>query len=133
MEAMVEDLKKTCVHCVLAVAWADDDLNKVERDFLVGLIERTGLSSDARQELMGWLDSPPPDPDWSMLSAHPTLGEDILRQALILACMDMTVTAKEMSFLHRLREHIGMDELVFYRVQRDVEEIIAKQLQGTKG
>ena len=45
---MVEDLKKTCVQCVLAVAWSDDDLNKVERDFLVGLIERAGFSGDAR-------------------------------------------------------------------------------------
>ncbi len=130
---MVEDLKKTCVQCVLAVAWSDDDLNKVERDFLVGLIERAGFSGDARAELMGWLDTPPPEPNWSLLAENPELGEDILRQALILACMDMTVTAREMSFLHKLREHIGMDELVFYRVQRDVEEIIAKQLQGSQG
>ncbi|MEC9400374.1 MAG: hypothetical protein VYE40_03410 [Myxococcota bacterium] len=130
---MVEDLKKTCVQCVLAVAWADNEMNKVERDFLVGLIERAGFGSAAREELMAWLDEPPPEPNWSHLSENPELGEDILRQALILACMDMTVTAKEMSFLHRLREHIGMDELVFYRVQRDVEEIIAKQLQGSQG
>ena len=45
---MVEDLKKTCVQCVLAVAWADNEMNKVERDFLVGLIERAGFGSAAR-------------------------------------------------------------------------------------
>ncbi|CAN0544336.1 unnamed protein product, partial [Laminaria digitata] len=48
---------------VLAVAWADDDLHKVERDFLVGLIERTGLGSQAREELSGWLEVAPPEPN----------------------------------------------------------------------
>lgn len=127
---MGEDIKKACVHYVIALAWSDGSMDPVERDFLQGLIERAALSSADRAQLEGWLDTAPPEPHWETLTKREDLAEDVLRQAMILACMDMSVTAKEMAFLHRLREKIGMEEMAFYRIQQEVERVIAAQIKG---
>lgn len=127
---MTTDDRFTCVHCLLSLAWVDGAMQEAERDFmqiLTDLLRASELSAEQRAALDLWFTQAPPEPDWAFFEAHPEVGEEILKQATILTCMDMTVTAKELSFLHKLRERIGLDELLFYRIQREAEEVIARQ------
>lgn len=118
---MTLDQKYICLQAIFTLAWVDEFHND-EHDYLNALIERMKFEGDRLDEVRSWFDQAPPQPDWDVIRQDPTLGELILHQAIYLSMLDMTVTAKELSFLQKLREHLGLEEMVFYRLQAQVEQ-----------
>jgi uncharacterized tellurite resistance protein B-like protein len=57
-EARLQLMKFVC-----SFAWADLEVNEAERAYVTNLIEKLELSSDERQLVQGWLNSPPADVD----------------------------------------------------------------------
>ena len=118
---MTSDQKFICLQAIFTLAWVDDFHDK-EVAYLKALVERMALEPARQLVAMGWFEQAPEAPDWEAIRRDPTMGEQILHQAIYLSMLDMTVTAKELSFLQRLRQHLGLEEMVFYRVQSQVEQ-----------
>lgn len=45
---------------VCSFAWADLEVKAQERDLVARMIRRLGLDEDEEQQVLGWLESPPP-------------------------------------------------------------------------
>jgi len=117
------------LHFILALAWVDGSFHADEREFLEGLIEHAPLDADARQLATSWLDNRPHDPNWAMLQHEPDLGHALVREALLLAMMDMNVTQAEMDFLDRLRQQVEMDQRTYYAIQQEVERELVQRMK----
>ena len=129
---MSPEQKLLFIQCVLAMAWIDGDFHDAERDYLSKLLAAVELDDQTQPQVQRWLDEAPPDPDWAVVQAQPELGELILRQALELSMLDMSVTAREMSFLQTLRAKLGLEEMAFYKLQHEVEQQLAKRLNSAR-
>ena len=77
-----------------------------------------------------WLQRAPPEPNWNLLKTQPEIARDVLKQAMLLSMLDMSVSIEEMQLLERLKEHIGMSQQDFWQIQAEVEKIIAAQVKG---
>lgn len=125
---MQQQFKKSCVQYIFGLAWSDQHLDPVERDFLAALIDRSELEKDDYLEVITWLDNPPPEPNWALLEHKPDIARDVLKQAMLLSMLDMSVSLEETAFLEALRDRIGMSQQEFWQVQAEVEKVIASQL-----
>lgn len=123
-----QEFKKICIQYIIAMAWVDGKFYEVERDFLVSLIQRAQFEPATRAEVDRWLTQAPPEPNWETIKSQPAIAKDVLRQAMLLAMLDMTVTANEMALLQKLRTQLEMSEQDFWALQSEVEQIIAAQL-----
>lgn len=127
---MQHEFKKTCIQYIFGLAWSDGHFDPVEREFLSTLVDRADLPHDEYMEVITWLESAPPEPNWGLLRQQPQIAQDVLRQAMLLAMLDMSVSVEESAFLEKLKDHIGMTQADFWRIQADVEKIIAAQVKG---
>lgn len=118
---MTSDQKFICLQAIFTLAWVDD-FHDEEAAYLRALVDRMKLEPPRHLVAMGWFKQAPNEPNWESICLDPTLGEQILHQAIYLSMLDMTVTARELSFLQRLREKLGLEEMVFYRIQAQVEQ-----------
>ncbi len=126
---MQQEFKKTCIQYIFGLAWSDGHFDPVEREFLATLVDRADLSHDDYMEVITWLEQAPPDPNWALLRHQPEIATDVLKQAMLLAMLDMSVSVEESAFLDKLRNHIGMSQQDFWAIQAEVEKIIAAQMQ----
>lgn len=127
---MKHEFKKTCVQYIFGLAWSDGHFDPVEREFLSTMVDRADLPQEQYMEVIQWLEEPPPEPNWAILTQQPKIAQDVLRQAMLLAMLDMSVSVEESAFLERLKEQIGMTQAEFWAIQADVEKIIAAQIKG---
>ena len=113
---------------MIAMAWTDGTLDPAERDHLLELVERIGLSDEStKAKVRTWLMTRPNEPDWDELRADQGFGKALLHEATLLSTLDMSVSAREMNYLHQLRERIGITLDDFYTIQQVVEkELIAR-------
>lgn len=125
---MQRRFKLSCLQYVFALAWADGHFDPVEREFLAGLLDRAGLDDASYMEAVAWLERAPQEPDWALLQSQPNVAQDVLRQAMLLAMLDLSVSLEEMAFLEELRDRIGLSEADFWRLQQEVEQIIKSQI-----
>ena len=125
---MQQQFKKSCVQYIFGLAWSDQELDPVEREFLAALIDRSALEKEDYLEVITWLDAPPPEPNWALLEHQPDIARDVLKQAMLLSMLDMSVSVEETAFLDALRERIGMSQQDFWKIQAEVEKVIAAKL-----
>lgn len=125
---MQQEFKKSCIQYIFGLAWSDQQLDPVEREFLAALIDRSSLEKDHYLEVITWLDAPPPEPNWALLEHKPDIARDVLKQAMLLSMLDMSVSLEETAFLDALRERIGMSQQEFWGIQAEVEKVIASQI-----
>ena len=127
---MNDQQKLIFLHCILAMAWADGSFAMVERDYLNNLITGIGADASVTAKVQAWLDHAPPAPNWEQLTADLDLGELILRKALELSMLDMSVSMREMSFLQQLADQLGFEDIAFFKLQQEVEQDLAKRLSN---
>lgn len=125
---MNDQQKLIFLHCILSMAWADGTFAMVERDYLNSLILGIGADAALTAKVQSWLDHAPPAPDWDKIVADPDLGELILRQALELSMLDMSVSMREMAFLQQLADRLGLEDIAFFKLQQEVEQQLAARL-----
>ena len=125
---MNDEQKIRFLHFMIAMAWTDGTLDPAERDHLLELVERIGLSDEStKAKVRTWLMTRPNEPDWDELRADQGFGKALLHEATLLSTLDMSVSASEMNYLHQLRERIGITLDDFYTIQQVVEkELIAR-------
>ena len=125
---MNDEQKLRFLHFMIAMAWTDGSLDPAERDHLGELVERIGLTdAGAKARVQAWLMARPDEPDWDALRADAGFGKALLHEATLLSTLDMSVSTREMNYLHRLRERIGITLEDFYTIQQSVEkELIAR-------
>ena len=63
LQPLTDDEKLRLLRFMCAFAWADLQISAREREFVVGLISRLGLSPDDAGRAVQWLDHPPAEED----------------------------------------------------------------------
>lgn len=91
---------------LLQVAWANDDLDPKEREFIVKLGKAWRVPADTLEGLLAHLDQgkPLPQPNVALLKTRP---EKVLRAAEALVAADGVVDLSEEEMLTDLRRILG--------------------------
>ena len=115
------------LQCLFAIAWSDGELVEEERELLRSLGSAMNLSDDLASEVEGWYANAPDPEVGAPLSFSSQEAERLMRWIFEIASADMIFSLKEYQFVTRLREHIGMTEDMYHRLQREVEEQIKEE------
>jgi hypothetical protein len=89
---------------VCSAVWADLEVNRSEKSYILSLVLRLGLSAAEAEQVQGWLESPPPpeevDPN-QIPPEHRRLFLDAIEKAV---AADRVIDGPELESLRLLRE-----------------------------
>ncbi len=116
--------RRAAIELCIWMAHADRDVAPEERHLLRDLVQRSGLSEDAQDELVSAVHSPPPIDGIEARLTHPVLRELILALAWELAMADGRIHDAESALFAELAERlsVGADRA------REIREAIDQQL-----
>lgn len=128
---MTPDEEKTFLHYVFDVAWADGNLGQEEAEILATMLAGLELDEEEAARFQTWFTQPPPVPDWTLAETDRDFARQLVRQAMVMAGVDLAYSMEEIAYLGMLRERIGMSEETFQGIWKEVEEALARGL-GTE-
>ena len=85
-------------------AWADLELREAERDFVARMVERLELDEAEKEQVQGWLRSPPPAESVDPMSVPVAHRELFLRAVEGIIEADGEVASEERESLELLQE-----------------------------
>lgn len=123
---MTFEQKRVFMQCLFAVAWVDGEIGPTENAILATLFNHVELPQEVREEISGWFDEPPREPDWHAAAATPELRTALLEQVFLVAASDGTIEMSELGLLERLQDKLGIEDAEFNAVAKKIEKIVSE-------
>lgn len=95
LNPLTNDEKLRLLRFMCAFAWSDLQISAREREFVVGLIGRLGLSPDDAGRAVRWLDHPPAEEELDPSDIPPEHRRLFLEAALEMVSKDGVIDALE--------------------------------------
>lgn len=124
---MTDDEKRSFLQCLFSAAWVDGSIGETEHAILATLYNNVELPADVRDEIDGWFDSAPPEPDWFQAASNTELRDTLVKQVFLIAASDGNVDTAELGLLERLKVKLGLSDRELGALTAEVEKILAGQ------
>lgn len=124
---MTSDEKRVFFQCLFSVAWVDGEIGDQERGILKTLYDNVELVPEHREEVRGWFDEAPPEPDWRIPAGNPQMRRALVEQVFLVAMADQLVNAAEIELLERLRDRVCMSNDEFQELAVRVERALSSK------
>ncbi len=102
--------EKTIVKALVAVAWADGEMQAPETGVIEGLLSGFDASAEEERELLAYAEQPRGLRDVPVVGLSSDDKETLMRNATLLVCADGDETEKETTLLIHLADVLEMGE-----------------------